>query len=360
MGQGNSNTVSEAKDDIEKEEPVDPPPPPPPPTDQLVLHGIRWPSHIRSEAQINAFRAVPCLSDDVFVAAYPRCGTHWVHKLCQLILKREAFDWPMEFNEWEKGLEWQGKGAGKGGIKHEEIPTPRILSTHSPLDFLPKEAESKGCRIIYVVREPKDVLISSHLFAEMNPFMEAPESLDLDIDRFVAEASADPVVATEGGGVLGGYAHHVLEYVKAARAGRNVHLMSYDRLHVQTDAEISSLAMFLGVTLSDDEVTSIRKQASFDVMKEEAKSKDEELSGWFNGVESKDGKGWSDMIWRGGRQGDGEKNLSPEQAMRIDEAYSPAFEAVKDVFEVFPSSPSFARLRGAASCCCTSRSTNIK
>merc|ERR1711972_1059256 len=108
-----------------------------------------------------------------------------------------------------------------------------------------------------------------------NIYMEDPESLDAEVERFVAEACGDPVAATEHGGLLGGYAHHVLGYVKAARAGRNVHLMSYDRLHVQIEAEIAGLATFLGVQLSSDEIASITEKASFDAMKQEVKSKEQ-------------------------------------------------------------------------------------
>jgi len=168
--------------------------------------------------------------------------------------------------------------------------------------------------------------------------------------------------------LLGGYAHHVVEYVKAARAGRNVHLMSYDRLHVQTDAEIAALAMFLGKPLSDDEVASVRQRASFDAMKKEAKGKEEAVANGEDAknvtmIVNKDGTKWSDILWRQGKRGDGEKTLSPEQADRIDQAYASAFEAVRDVFEVFPepSSP-LARLLvpGGAACCCSSRQTNIR
>ena len=48
-------------------------------------------------------------------------------------------------------------------INHEELdclPSPRVLNTHLHFHLLPKEAIAKKCKIIYILRNPKDVAVS--------------------------------------------------------------------------------------------------------------------------------------------------------------------------------------------------------
>jgi hypothetical protein len=33
----------------------------------LVLHGVRWPAHIKNVQQLDAMKALPCRPSDVFV-----------------------------------------------------------------------------------------------------------------------------------------------------------------------------------------------------------------------------------------------------------------------------------------------------
>ena len=42
-----------------------------------------------SSEQLTALRALPCRPDDVFVATWPKAGTHWVAKICNLILEHD-------------------------------------------------------------------------------------------------------------------------------------------------------------------------------------------------------------------------------------------------------------------------------
>lgn len=43
--------------------------------------------------------------------------------------------------------------------KINELPSPRVMVTHMPFKYLPKQLEEKG-RVICVFRNPKDVAVS--------------------------------------------------------------------------------------------------------------------------------------------------------------------------------------------------------
>lgn len=290
--------------------------------------------------------ALPCRPEDVYVATWPKAGTHWVHKLCTLILEHDMFGFPMEFNAWHEGPKWAGKGKGKGegdkikytigppwlSLSHEDIPDPRIFAAHVPFEFLPEG--SVGSRVVYVTRDIKDACISFYEFSLKNPMME-PETIDSAVDRWVAGGSFDKVKNTEAGAVYGGYMYHVKGYVDAAKAGRKIHFMNYDRLQLDTDGEICKLARFLGVTLTPERIAEVKEQASFNSMKAAAAAS-EAAKGKGKGAIGRMILGeplpWSNILYNKGVRGEGKMRLTPEQSLRIDAAHADALKEVGHLF----------------------------
>ena len=50
----------------------------------------------------------------------------------------------------------------------EKMPSPRLIKTHLPLDFLPDDALTG--KVIYITRNPKDTVVSYYHFARMLAF----------------------------------------------------------------------------------------------------------------------------------------------------------------------------------------------
>ena len=52
------------------------------------------------------------------------------------------------------------------------LPSPRVLNTHLSHDLIPKGIKEKYCKIIHVMRNPKDVAVSyySHLKTQSEIF----------------------------------------------------------------------------------------------------------------------------------------------------------------------------------------------
>mmetsp|Transcript_70463 Transcript_70463/g.147535 ORF Transcript_70463/g.147535 Transcript_70463/m.147535 type:complete len:319 (-) Transcript_70463:69-1025(-) len=293
------------------------------PKDSLVCN-IVWPMMVKSEAQLDALRKLPFRADDVIVATYPKCGTHWVHKICTLILKGGGPSFPMEFNPWDLEPAWQGKGEGKGSLRHEDIPSPRAFATHVPWDFLPQAILDLNCPIVYVMRDPADVLVSYYHFSITNPALVTPESLEAFAAQFLTGASTDRSITYEGRAPFGGLADHYLRYVEAARSGRNIHLMSYERLTASPQEEITRLAKFLGKEIGSSEAASIAEQSSFKSMKAEAEEKDKEA-----------GFASAHIFYRKGETGSAEKELPPELAEKASKAFEePLGHLAKDFWKL--------------------------
>lgn len=316
--------------------------------DMQVHYDVRWTSHTTCKEQVDAMKTVPCRPTDVFVSTYPKCGTHWVHKLCQLILDHECFMFPFEFNQWHLGHCWGGKGMGKGEdgkvrytsgppwqtLDHDEIPEPRIICTHSPFEFMPEGVGQS--KVVYVTRDVKDACVSYYEFSTKNPYM-PEETLESCVNAFVAGSTFDKAANTAGGALIGGYMYHVKGYVDAAKGGVPVHFMNYDKLKSDQDAEIMKLARFLGVSLSPERLAEVKSQSSFQSMKQAAADQ-ETAKGKGKGAVGRLVVGeplqWSDILYNKGVQGEGKARLSPEQSARIDDAHAGALEEVGHLFDL--------------------------
>jgi len=326
----------------------------------VEIKGIVWPNFVKTEAQLDAMRALPCRADDVFVATWPKAGTHWVFKLVSLILDHDSPFFPMEFNRWDQtgglfdfptcGMNstpvWHGKGVSKGEngkvkysggppfkkVAWKDVVGPRIMASHAPIDFLPEGSEKS--RTIYVTRDIKDSLISMYEFSKVNPFM-AEMTLEETVDMYANSATLDVSVNTANGGMLGGLAWHAKGYIDAAAAGRKIHFINYDRLKIDQDNEIIRLAQYLGVQLSLERVAEIKTKASFKAMKNE-NAQEERAKGQGKGMIGRMIIGepvpWSNILYRKGERGDGKNQLTEEHKQRLDKAYA---EALKEIGHLY-------------------------
>ncbi|XP_071116081.1 sulfotransferase 1B1-like [Haliotis cracherodii] len=100
---------------------------------------------------IKGIRDLPIREDDVFVCAYPKCGTHWVWEMVRLLL---SGDTETVINKEKLMLEFTENDV------LEKFPSPRILNTHCLVEQLPRGVFEKKCKIIYILRNPKDMAVS--------------------------------------------------------------------------------------------------------------------------------------------------------------------------------------------------------
>ncbi|XP_072050302.1 sulfotransferase 1C3-like [Amphiura filiformis] len=137
--------------------------------DFQVLDGIHvaWTT---PPSTLEALKTFEVREDDVFIVTYPKSGTHWLMEIVYLVLTNGEMD---KINRcmMEQGLEFT-MCAGpsevpktKPGYKHmEEWESPRVMVSHLMHRFLPPQIWEKKAKIIYVMRNPKDVLCSMHSF----------------------------------------------------------------------------------------------------------------------------------------------------------------------------------------------------
>ncbi|KAF1584113.1 UNVERIFIED_CONTAM: Sulfotransferase 1 family member D1, partial [Eudyptes pachyrhynchus] len=136
-------------------------------------------------SQVESFEARP---DDILISTYPKSGTTWVSEILDLIYnngdaekcKRDAIYKRVPF------MELIIPGITNGVEMLNNMPSPRIVKTHLPVQLLPSSFWKNDCKIIYVARNAKDVVVSYYYFYQMAKIHPEPGTWEEFLEKFMA------------------------------------------------------------------------------------------------------------------------------------------------------------------------------
>ncbi|XP_058525180.1 amine sulfotransferase-like [Ochotona princeps] len=190
--------------------------------------------------------------DDVFIITYPRSGTMWMQQILSLIYfegHRNRTE-NMETVRRVPFFEYSYLGMDIGNR-----PSPRLFASHLPYYLTPKGLKNKKAKVIYVYRNPKDILVSYfHLENSLNLF-EATDTIDDFIEKFL------------DGNVLGSlWFDHIRGWYEH-RHDFNILFMMYEEMKKDLRGSVLQISRFLGKELSEEDVDDIVNQATFENMK---------------------------------------------------------------------------------------------
>jgi hypothetical protein len=108
--------------------------------------------------------------DDIWVVSYPKSGTTWTQQIVRLVINggkedgkllTDAVPWVEAFNKKIPGYE---------ALKLDEMTSPRAFKSHFPYDQMPcGPPNATAGKYIYVMRNPKDELVSLHIHVNAVP-----------------------------------------------------------------------------------------------------------------------------------------------------------------------------------------------
>nr|GLL35449.1 flavonol sulfotransferase-like [Ipomoea trifida] len=232
--------------------------------DIYLLNGFWYPTwviHGRVALQQH-FKPHP---NDVLLASFPKSGTTWLKALLFSIVNRATFNnddmmHPLLNSSPHELVPWLETYASTNRT-NPRPPESFLFSTHLAYPSLPEQIRSSSCRIVYVFRDPKDVLVSFwHFFNKMRPKESSSISLQEAFNQF-----------TRGASPYGPYWDHVTSYYKASIQFPNkvffvryeelkteavVHVKSFDKL---SNLEVNKNGSLFGKDLSGRTVSVINK-----------------------------------------------------------------------------------------------------
>ncbi|KAK6177902.1 hypothetical protein SNE40_012774 [Patella caerulea] len=228
--------------------------------------------------------------DDVILCSFPKSGTHWSFEICRLLLNGR-----LDIDIKPKGClfaDWRPES------ELNEVDSPRIINTHVRFDRLPSDVETKKPKIVYIRRNPKDLVVSFyHHIRKIEGY-----HYDGDFKDFLPLFS--------NGVSYGSWFDYVLEWERIIANNQELSILdiTYEDLKEDPIKEIRRLSDFLGVQRNEDFFEEIKEFCNFSTMKDRFKDK----------MGIKDGH---DIFYRRGEVGDWKNWFTVAQNEWFDQLY---------------------------------------
>ncbi|KAM8738335.1 amine sulfotransferase-like [Acanthopagrus schlegelii] len=211
---------------------------------------------------LDALLHVELRPTDIFLITYPKSGTAWMQQILVQIMEAALPGWGGDATNRVK-VPWLEERTADDPF--QERPDPRMFGSHLPPDMLPLQVKDKRIKVVYVWRNPKDVLVSFYHFAHSWVLLETPESFEGFYQQFL-----------DGDVYMGSWFDHVREYC-AARDELDIHFVQYEQMLKDLRGEVVKLCSFLGKDLTDEAIDRVVEKSTFKNMKTDPKANFKDL-----------------------------------------------------------------------------------
>ncbi|KAL1491372.1 hypothetical protein ABEB36_011979 [Hypothenemus hampei] len=226
-------------------------------------------------------------TDDVWLVSYPRTGSTWCQEMIWLIvndldflqaegtlqqLRAPLIEFPVVFFEQVSGKKvkfvnmdlQKSTGATEIGeklsllfkdpVKYvDNLPSPRCIKSHLYCDLLPEEIFKVKPKMIYTIRNPKDLCVSYYFHYKM--LHKLNEDFETFCDSFM-----------NGSTVIGGVFDHYFSFWNR-RQELDILILKYEEMRKDTAKTIRKMADFLGKPLKNSDIDKIVEFLSFQKMR---------------------------------------------------------------------------------------------
>ncbi|XP_055252250.1 sulfotransferase 4A1 isoform X1 [Moschus berezovskii] len=205
------------------------------------FHGVRLPPFCRGKMEEIA--NFPVRPSDVWIVTYPKSGTSLLQEVVYLVSQGADPDeiGLMNIDEQLPVLEYPQPGLDI--IK--ELTSPRLIKSHLPYRFLPSDLHNGDSKVIYMARNPKDLVVSYYQFHRSLRTMSYRGTFQEFCRRFMNDKLG-----------YGSWFEHVQEFWEH-HMDSNVLFLKYEDMHRDLVTMVEQLARFLGVSCDKAQLESL-------------------------------------------------------------------------------------------------------
>ncbi|XP_061574229.1 sulfotransferase family 2, cytosolic sulfotransferase 3 isoform X2 [Cololabis saira] len=218
----------------------------------LQYHGLLLPSEAHSWESLEYAQHFSVEDTDVFAVTYPKSGTAWMQEILPLLLNGGDLTPIHTVVNWDR-VPWLEEKRLAQIV--DQLTSPRPMVTHLPYNLMPPSFYSSKAKAIYVMRNPKDTLVSSYYFHQMAAFLEDPGTFDEFMDKFL-----------DGKVLFGKWTDHVKSW-RRAELGDRIMFITYEEMVQDLPAALRRMSDFLCRNLSDEVIEKIAEHCTFKSMK---------------------------------------------------------------------------------------------
>jgi hypothetical protein len=209
----------------------------------------------------NPFQGYVPGKQDVFVMTLPKSGTNWMMQIAHQLIWHGAAD----YDHIHEVIPWPDTKAMPPFLRNYAISLEdanhwkhspeqkRVIKTHFDWDMLPYSEEAK---YIAVIRDPKDVFVSSYFFVRDGMYGAAMPTVDTWYKLFLS-----------GNGLMGVHWPENTAGYWTQRHRPNVLILSFKQMKRDLKGTVRKVAEFLDIRVPEDIIQAVCEKSSFEYMK---------------------------------------------------------------------------------------------
>ncbi|KAL8213207.1 UNVERIFIED_CONTAM: hypothetical protein K2H54_061288 [Gekko kuhli] len=183
-----------------------------------------------------------------------------------------------------------------------KYPPPRLISSHLQIQLFPKSFFHSKAKVVYTLRNPKDVLVSHYHFSKIFKLWKDLGTLEEVLKEFLS-----------GNVPFGSWFDHVKGWLPM-KDRDNVFFITYEELQQDLRGSVERICHFLGKELNSQQIDSVVENASFQKMKDNKMSNFTIVGETY--MDHEKGK-----LLRKGISGDWKNHLTVAQSELFDRVY---------------------------------------
>ncbi|XP_075780141.1 amine sulfotransferase-like isoform X1 [Pelodiscus sinensis] len=261
--------------------------------------GAYFVQNVTTAEYIDSLEDFEIRDSDVFVVTYPKSGTVWSQNILSLIYHEGHRDGTENINVIDR-VPWLEYNLYK--VDFVSRPSPRLFTTHMFYNLVPRDLRNRKGKVIYVARNPKDVVVSYFHFSKISVTLETVSDFNIFLEKFLA----GKVIPGSWLDHIGGWFTH--------RDDFNILFLTFEEMKKDLRGAVLKICKFLGKQLTEKELDTVVEKASFDNMKRDARANYENMP------ESLQERGKGHFL-RKGTIGDWKNTMTVVQSERFDSVF---------------------------------------